>query len=80
MGETEQEHESRIYWEYREMVARRGGRARARALTPERRREIASQAAKAAAARMSPEERVAKARRAARLRWARDLYEHMERL
>ena len=55
---------------FREIMARRGGQARAQALTEERRREIASKAGKAAAENMSSDESAARVRRAARLRWA----------
>jgi general stress protein YciG len=70
MADTERERESRIIASAREIVARRGGQARARALTEERRREIASKAGKAVAESMSSDKRAARAQRAARLRWA----------
>ena len=82
MAETERERESRIIYEFREIMARRGGHARAQALTEERRREIASKAGKAAAESLSSDERAARARRAARLRWAgrRGFFEYMNEL
>jgi general stress protein YciG len=70
LAETERERESRIIAEVREIMARRGGQARAQALTEKRRREIASKAGKAAAENLSSDERAARARRAARMRWA----------
>jgi general stress protein YciG len=70
VAETERERESRIIYEFREIMARRGGQARAEALSEERRREIASKAGKAAAASLSSDQRAERARRAARLRWA----------
>jgi general stress protein YciG len=70
MAETERERESRIIAGFREIVARRGGQARAQALTEARRREIASKAGKAAAESLSSDERAERARRAARMRWA----------
>ncbi len=82
MAETERERESWIIAEFHQIMARRGGQARAQALTKERRREIASKAGKAAAKSMSSDERAARARRAARLRWAArgGLFEYMNEL
>ena len=82
MAETEWERESRIIAGFRQIMARRGGQARAKALTKERRREIASKAGKAAAESLSSDERAARARRAARLRWAarRGFIEYMNEL
>jgi general stress protein YciG len=61
MAETEQERESVIIAGFREIMARRGGQARAEALTEERRREIASKAGKAAARSMSSDQRAERA-------------------
>jgi hypothetical protein len=82
MAETERERESRIIYEFREIMARRGGQARAQALTEERRREIASKAGKAAAESLSPDERTTRAQRAARMRWAarRGFFAYMKEL
>jgi general stress protein YciG len=82
MAETEQERESWIIAEFHQIMARRGGQARAQALTEERRREIASKAGKAAAENMSSDERTERARRAARLRWAarRGFFAYMNEL
>jgi hypothetical protein len=51
-------------------MGRRGGRARAAALTPEQRSAQAAAAARAAAAALTPEQRAARARAAAQARWA----------
>jgi hypothetical protein len=52
------------------MLGKKGGAARARALSPKRRKAISSKGGKAAQALLTPEQKRAAARHAARVRWA----------
>jgi hypothetical protein len=57
--------------DYLSALGRKGGAARARALTARQRKRIASAGGKAAAAARTPEQRSQAARRAVQARWAK---------
>jgi general stress protein YciG len=57
--------------EYIQRITSMGGKARAEALSPRRRRQISRKGGRKAQALRTPEERSASARKAARARWAK---------
>jgi hypothetical protein len=63
--------ENEIVKNYLAAIGRKGGAARAEALTPSRRKQIAASGGRAAATKRTPEERRAAALKAIRARWAK---------